>query len=84
LALMDSFRADPLPDNWQVEANHWQETYFPEMAEVLDVRKWKRFYPSLEPTKLTVITAKPEGFAQYAGNIVGADARTTDLSWRVS
>jgi len=83
MALMDAFRSDPLPPNWQTEADAWQQTYFPEMSEVLDAKKWKRFYPGSDPTKLTVITAKPEGFAQYAGNIVGSNPQTVDLSWRI-
>ena len=83
MALMDAFRSDPLPPNWQTEADAWQQTYFPEMSEVLDAKKWKRFYPGSDPTKLTVITAKPEGFAQYAGNVVGSNPQTVDLSWRI-
>jgi len=83
MALMDAFRVESLPDKWQVEAQHWQDTYFPEISEVLDVPRWKRFYPGSEPTKLSVITAKPESFAQYAGNIVGSTPQTEDLSWRI-
>src|SRR3972149_8417741 len=83
MALMAAPRSPPLPPHWQSEADEWQQTYFPEMGEVLDAKKWKRFSPGSDPTRLTVISAKPESFAQYAGNIVGADARTQDLSWRI-
>ncbi len=83
MAVLDGFALEPLPRPWQSEANHWQDTYFPELPETQDVDNWQRFYPNLKPTNLSVIMARPDKFAQFASRVLGASAQTSDLSWRV-
>ncbi len=83
MALFDGFRLEPLPGSWQEEANQWQDTYFPELPEVSDVHNWKRFYPNLSPTNLSVIFAKPDAFGNFASKVVGATRETADLGRRV-
>lgn len=84
MAILDGFTQEPLPSHWQGEADHWQDTYFPELPETQDVSTWQRFYPNLHPTNLSVVMAKPDHFAQFAGRVVAANERTSDLGWRVS
>ena len=83
MTLIDQFRTEALPKHWEDEARDWQETYFPEMPEVLDREAWERHYPGTEPTRLRVILAKPDGFATFAQRVVGATPATADLSNRV-
>ncbi len=83
MAILDGFQLEPLPKHWQGEANHWQETHFPELPETQDADNWHRFYPNLNPTKLTVIMAKPDTFPQFASRVVGATPETSDLTRRV-
>lgn len=83
MAILDNFRAERLPQKWEDEARRWQDTYFPEMPEVLDARRWSRFYPDTAVPKLAVIMAKREGFATFAAKVVGATAATGDLSNRL-
>ncbi len=83
MAVLDGFSLESLPEEWQGEADHWQDTYFPELPETQDVDNWQRYYPNLKPTNLSVIMAEPDKFAQFASRVVGATPRTADLSWRV-
>jgi hypothetical protein len=83
MGLFDNFQFAPLPPKWKAEADLWQDRYFPELPEVQDAKRWSRHYPGLPVTRLESIMAKPEAFAGYASKAVGADARTSDLSWRV-
>ncbi len=83
VALLDSFRLERLPQRWEDEAHRWQETYFPEMPAVLDGRRWSRFYPDTAVPRLSVIMAKPDGFATFASKVVGATPATADLSNRL-
>src|SRR5207247_8195782 len=45
MPFLDQFRIEALPQKWQDEGKHWQETYFPEMPEVLDRPNWSRYDP---------------------------------------
>lgn len=83
MAILDGFSLESLPGEWQGEANHWQDTYFPELPETQDIDNWQRFYPNLKPTNLSVIMAEPDKFAQFASRVVGASTSTADLGWRV-
>src|SRR3990170_3570286 len=83
MPFMDGFKLEPLPRNWHDETVAWRETYFPEMPEVFDPRAWSRFYPGTALPQLTVISAKPEGFASFASKVVGATPATADLSNRL-
>lgn len=83
MALVDQFRFEALPKKWQDEGRLWQENYFPEMGAVLDEATWKRYYPGTQPTRLSVISAKPDGFAPFASKVVGATGATEELSSRV-
>lgn len=84
MGLFDAFELIPLPDRWQVESNHWQDTYFPELAEVQDETRWHRFYPDRPVTKLRVIQATPEAFATFASKALAATPETTRLHDRVT
>jgi len=83
MPLLDQFRIEALPKKWQDEGKVWQETYFPEMPTVLDQPNWKRYYPETPLPRLSVISAKPDGFAGFAKKVVGATAATADLSNRL-
>ena len=83
MGLFDNFRFEPLPAKWAVEAEAWQDRYFPEFSEVQDEKRWSRHYPGLPVTRLSSIMATPEGFAPYASKALASEPRTTDLSWRV-
>src|SRR3972149_1955472 len=83
MPLLDQFRIEALPKKWQDEGRVWQETYFPEMPTVLDQPNWKRYYPETPLPRLSVISAKPDGFAGFAKQVVGATAATLDLSDRL-
>ncbi|MCI4371492.1 MAG: hypothetical protein L3J78_02470, partial [Thermoplasmata archaeon] len=83
MPLLDQFRIEALPKKWQDEGKRWQDTYFPEMATVLDATNWSRFYPDTPMPRLSVIMAKPDGFAGFAEKVVGSTAATGDLSHRV-
>jgi 1,2-phenylacetyl-CoA epoxidase catalytic subunit len=82
MALLDGFHMDALPKKWQDEGRVWQETYFPEMPEVMDREKWERFYPDTPMPLTSVVMAKPDGFAEFARKVVGAVPETADLSNR--
>ncbi len=83
MPLLDQFRIEALPKKWQDEGKVWQETYFPEMPTVLDQPNWKRYYPETPLPRLSVISAKPDGFEAFAKKVVGATAATADLSNRL-
>ena len=83
MPLLDQFTVETLPKKWQDEGQEWQERYFPEMPEVLDRAKWDRYYPKTALPRLNVIMAKPDGFASFARQVVGATAATLDLSDRL-
>jgi len=83
MALLDQFRFEALPKAWQDEGHRWQETYFPEMSEVLDPAKWERYYPGTALPRLHVIMAKQDGFASFAEKVVGATPATSSLSDRL-
>jgi benzoyl-CoA 2,3-dioxygenase component B len=83
LALLDQFRIESLPKKWADEGTRWQDTYFPEMPSVLDKPNWSRYYPETPMPRLSVIMAKPDGFAGFAGKVVGNTPATGDLSGRV-
>jgi 1,2-phenylacetyl-CoA epoxidase catalytic subunit len=83
MGLMDNFEVERLPKRWHEEAHVWQETYFPEMSEVMDEGLWHRFYPDLPVTNVAVIQAKRDAFAAFARKAVGATPETADLSQRV-
>lgn len=83
MALLDQFKIQALPQKWQDEGKRWQETYFPEMSHVLDASNWSRFYPETPMPRLSVVMAKPDGFAGFARKVVGSTAATEDLSGRV-
>jgi hypothetical protein len=78
MPVFDGFRLEPLPQRWQEEANNWQDTYFPELPEVVDVHNWQRLYPHLHPTNLSVIWARPDAFATFAFKIVGLAQEAAD------
>jgi len=84
MGLLDNFEFQPLPEHWRLEAEAWVDRYFQEIAEVQDLKNWSKFYPSLPLTRLESIMAKPDGFRSYASKVVAADAKTSDLSWRVT
>ncbi|HEY7588690.1 MAG TPA: hypothetical protein VIB49_08125 [Thermoplasmata archaeon] len=83
MALLDGFKVEALPKKWQAEGHDWQERYFPEMPEVLDRKKWERYYPDTPLPLLSVVMAKPDGFAEFAKRVVGASPSTWDLTSRV-
>ena len=83
MALLDQFRLEALPKKWQDEGTRWQETYFPEMPIVFDRPNWSRFYPETPMPRLSVVMAKPDGFAGFAQKVVGNSPATADLSGRV-
>jgi len=83
MPFLDQFRLEALPQTWQDEGRRWQDTYFPEMPAVLDLANWKRFYPDTPVPRLSVIMAKPDGFAGFAQKVVGASAATASLANRV-
>jgi benzoyl-CoA 2,3-epoxidase subunit B len=83
MPFLDQFRLEALPQKWQDEGKRWQDTYFPEMPVVLDQPNWKRYYPDTPVPRLSVIMAKPDGFAGFAQKVVGATAATASLSNRV-
>jgi len=83
MALLDQFRTETLPKKWLEEGREWQETYFPEMGQVLDPAAWERYYPRTPLPRLDVVLAKPDGFASFAKKVVGAVPATADLSNRV-
>jgi benzoyl-CoA 2,3-epoxidase subunit B len=83
VALLDQFRIEALPKKWQDEGKLWQDTYFPEMPAVLDRSNWSRYYPETPMPQLSVIMAKQDGFAGFAGKVVGATSATADLSNRL-
>src|SRR5207244_1712316 len=83
MPFLDQFRLEALPQAWQDEGRRWQETYFPEMPAVLDPANWKRYYPDTPLPRLSVIMAKPDGFAGFAQKVVGASAATASLANRV-
>jgi 1,2-phenylacetyl-CoA epoxidase catalytic subunit len=83
MALLDQFRIEALPKKWADEGTRWQETYFPEMSTVFDRPNWSRFYPEIPMPRLSVITAKPDGFAGFAQKVVGNTPATADLSGRL-
>ena len=76
MPFLDQFRIEALPQKWQDEGKHWQETYFPEMPEVLDRPNWSRYYPETPMPRLSVIMAKPDGFGGFAQKVVGATSAT--------
>ncbi|TLZ69291.1 MAG: hypothetical protein E6K10_10910 [Methanobacteriota archaeon] len=83
MPFLDQFRIEALPQKWQDEGRHWQETYFPEMPEVLDRPNWSRYYPETPMPRLSVIMAKPDGFGGFAQKVVGATSATASLSNRL-
>src|SRR2546422_10511158 len=83
MPFLDQFRLEALPQAWQDEGRRWQDTYFPEMPAVLDPANWKRYYPDTPVPRLSVIMAKPDGFAGFAQKVVGASAATASLANRV-
>ncbi len=83
MALLDGFHVDALPKKWQDEGRVWQETYFPEMPQVLDRPAWERYYPDIPMPLTSVVMAKPDGFAEFAHRVVGATKETADLSNRL-
>ncbi len=83
MALLDGFDVTNLPKRWHDEGHAWQETYFPEMPQVMDLPTWERYYPQTPPPQVKVILAKPDGFAEFAKRVVGATAATPDLSGRI-
>ncbi len=83
MPLLDQFRIEALPKKWADEGRHWQETYFPEMPEVMDAPNWSRYYPETPMPRLNVIMAKPDGFGGFAQKVVGATPATGDLSGRL-
>src|SRR3989449_288104 len=83
MPFLDQFRLEALPQTWQDEGRRWQDTYFTEMPAVLDLANWKRFYPDTPVPRLSVIMAKPDGFAGFAQKVVGASAATASLANRV-
>ena len=82
MGLLDQFRTEPLPKKWEEEGHAWQETYFPEMPVVFDAANWNRYYPATPAPFMTCILAKPDGFADFARNVVGATPATADLTTR--
>lgn len=82
MGLFDHFELVPLPDRWQVESDHWQDTYFPELAEVQDETRWNRFYPDRPVSQLRVIQASPEAFRTFAAKALAATPETTRLDDR--
>src|SRR5437870_4656823 len=83
MPFLDQFRIEALPKRWADEGKLWQETYFPEMPEVFDTPNWSRHYPETPMPRLSVIMAKPDGFAGFAQKVVGATAATGDLTNRL-
>src|SRR5574340_1182066 len=73
MGLLDQFRTEPLPKQWQDEGHAWQETYFPEMPVVFDEAKWNRYYPATPAPLLTCVQAKPDGFADFSNRVWKAD-----------
>src|SRR2546428_4906583 len=53
------------------------------MPEVFDAPNWSRHYPETPMPRLSVIMAKPDGFAGFAQKVVGATAATASLSNRL-
>src|SRR6266581_3902804 len=76
MPFLDQFRIEALPKKWADEGKLWQERYFPEMPEVFDAPNWSRHYPETPMPRLSVIMAKPDGFAGFAQKVVGATAAT--------
>ena len=83
MAFMDSFRLEPLPRKWHDESIAWRDTYFPEMPEVLDEARWRKFYPNVPVPTIATIFAKPDAFQGFASKVVGATPATSDLSHRL-
>src|SRR6266540_76244 len=83
MPFLDQFRIEALPQKWQDEGKRWQETYFPEMPEVLDRPNWSRYYPETPMPRLSVIMAKPDGFGGFAQKVVGSTSATASLSNRL-
>ncbi len=83
MPFLDQFRIEALPKKWQDAGKRWQDTYFPEMPEVLDQSNWSRYYPDTPMPRLAVIMAKPDGFGGFAQKVVGATPATADLSNRL-
>ncbi len=83
MPFLDQFRIEALPKKWQDEGKRWQETYFPEMPEVLDRPNWSRYYPETPMPRLSVIMAKPDGFGGFAQKVVGSTSATASLSNRL-
>jgi len=83
MAFLDQFRIEALPKKWQEEGKLWQETYFPEMPTVFDRSNWSRYYSETPMPRLSVIMAKPDGFAGFAQKVVGNTPATADLSGRI-
>ncbi len=83
MPFLDQFRIEALPQKWQDEGKHWQETYFPEMPEGLDRPNGSRYYPETPMPRLSVIMAKPDGFGGFAQKVVGATSATASLSNRL-
>jgi len=83
MPFLDQFRIEALPKKWADEGKLWQERYFPEMPEVFDAPNWSRYYPETPMPRLSVIMAKPDGFAGFAQKVVGATAATGNLTNRL-
>src|SRR5947199_7595147 len=83
MPFLDQFRIEALPKKWADEGKLWQERYFPEMPEVFDAPNWSRHYPETPMPRLSVIMAKPDGFAGFAQKVVGATAATRSEESRV-
>src|SRR6059036_3284482 len=83
MPFLDQFRIEALPKKWADEGKLWQERYFPEMPEVFDAPNWSRHYPETPVPRLSVIMAKPDGFAGFAQKVVGATAATGNLTNRL-
>src|SRR5947199_335059 len=83
MPFLDQFRIEALPKKWADEGKLWQERYFPEMPEVFDAPNWSRHYPETPMPRLSVIMAKPDGFAGFAQKVVGATAATGNLTNRL-
>src|SRR3989475_446234 len=83
MPFLDQFRIEALPKKWADEGKLWQERYFPEMPEVFDTPNWSRHYPETPMPRLSVIMAKPDGFAGFAQKVVGATAATGNLTNRL-
>src|SRR2546421_10192346 len=83
MPFLDQFRIEALPKMWADEGKLWQERYCRDMPEVCAAPNWSRHYPETPMPRLSVIRAKPDGFAGFAQKVVGATAATGNLTNRL-